>query len=121
MQDDFYIGWREDNPSGFKKFSRKFWLGVVAVFLLFAVVFTFQQRGFISSYFEFGSLTEISGTLIEYPVYAIITEEEGENQTVPLVGFGKFGPDATIAAWREEHPKLGHGSQVIVRGTRFRY
>jgi len=94
QEKDFYIGWQDEAPGGFRKTGRNFFIGTIVVTIIFALVYVPSQQSFDNSVFEYGRLTELSGTLVNYPVYGLKTKIDGLNVTVPLVGFGKAGVEA---------------------------
>ncbi len=123
MKDEFYIGWSNDNPKAYTKLSKRFLVVVLVSFLLVASAFTLSENGFINSYFEFGHQHKETGFLVDTPVWAIVTKDSkmGTMKTIPMVGFGKFGPEQIVNKWFQENSDLKVGSEVSVKGTRFGY
>lgn len=119
--DEFYIGWQDTPPKGIKKTGRVFFALALIAALIFAVVFTRFERGFIPSYFEYGTLTEVTGQLVSKPVWGLRTMENGKVKTIPLVGFGKFGAEPSLRKILEANPEVGEGSTLTLRGTLFHY
>lgn len=120
MNDDFYIGWSDQAPAGYLKARRIFYAMATIVFLLIAIIYTRSEVGFIDSYYEYGTLQEISGHLVSRPVWGLRTEEDGRVKTIPLVGFGKFGSEATIAGMMGK-TGVKAGDMVTLRGMIFHY
>jgi hypothetical protein len=89
-EDEFYIGWQDEAPASFKIGRSKFFWGGLIVIVLFAVGYLFMENKFVDSYFDYGNLTRLEGTIVSYPVFGLRTEVDGKAVTVPLVGFGKF-------------------------------
>lgn len=120
-QDEFYIGWQDDAPAGFSKIG---WIFFVSIFVLgigFAVFFTRSEVGFVESYFDFGTLTEVKGQLVMEPVPAILTTENGKRKTIPLVGFGKFGAGPVLEGFKSQLTGNFSNYEVTLRGTYFEY
>jgi len=118
MKEDFYIGWSDNTPKSSLKAGRRFFVSALILLLVIAVVFVTNQVGYADSKFEFGTLTEVKGTLIKEPAWGVKTKLNGESKTVILVGFGKFGAQETIEGFIEQG-KLKAGDEVTLRGTLF--
>lgn len=95
-EDNFYIGWQDDAPAKFKSKARYFFLTGLLITAVFIVIYVPSQQQMEASIFEYGTLTELEGQLVTYPVIGLKTTIGGENKTVPLVGFGKKGANAVI-------------------------
>lgn len=120
MSDDFFIGWRDEAPKSYTSKGRLFFAIVLLLMLTIGVVYVKSQRGFIQSEYEFGTLQEISGHLVKEPVWGLRVERDEGVQTIPLVGFGKMGPDWTLAKMIETND-LEEGTRVTFRGMIFHY
>lgn len=120
MKDDFFVGWSDKTPIRSKKLGFRFFMTVLVLVLLIAAIFVFSQRGFIDSYFEYGTLTEKKGFLVKDPVWGLQTIENGQLKTIPLVGFGKFGPDETLKSIADDIGGFD-GKEITIRGTLFYY
>ena len=121
MKKEFYVGWSGEAPAGYRKKSRLFFFAVFSLATVIAVLFSVYQRGFIDSYFEYGTLTEIEGYLVDDPVPGLLTLNEGRIQTIPLVGFGKSGADENVKAIMEKIDGDFSKTKVTIRGTLFYY
>ena len=102
MKDDFYIGWSNENPPTYSKVARRFFALSLLFLLGVSVLFSFSERGYIDSYFEYGTLTELSGQIVTEPIVGLRVVEDGEIKTIPLVGFGKFGAEESIQQMEKE-------------------
>jgi uncharacterized protein YdeI (BOF family) len=120
MKNDFYIGWSDDTPAPYLGRARKFFLTALILLIGVGVLFVTNEQPFIDSRFEYGTLSDISGTLVQQPVWSIRTEENGQVKTIPLVGFGKSGPERTIQQLIQSRG-LKEGAVVTLRGTLFHY
>lgn len=101
-QDEFYIGWQDEASDSFKGGRKTFFLIGMIVFVLFVAGYLFMENKFVDSYFDYGNLTELEGTIVEYPVFGLRTEIDGKAVTVPLVGFGKFDALPVLAELKEQ-------------------
>jgi hypothetical protein len=88
-EDEFYIGWQDTATKGYNGIRRTFFFISMVIMIISAVGYLFVENKFIDSYFDYGTLTELEGTVVEYPVFGLRTVIEGKKITVPLVGFGK--------------------------------
>ncbi len=120
MKEDFYIGWSDENPRSLKKLGNWFFASVLVVALLVAAVFSLNEKGFIDSYYEFGVFQEVTGYLVDKPVWALRTVEEGVVKTIPLVGFGKMGAEWTLSEMMKTS-EVDAGTIVTMRGMIFYY
>lgn len=120
MKDEFYVGWSDDTPKSYASKGKIFLSVVLLAMLSIAVVYVKNERGFIDSIYEFGELKELSGYLVEEPVWGLRIEESGTIKTIPLVGFGKMGPKWTLSKMMETH-NLQEGTMVTLRGMVFHY
>lgn len=119
---EFYIGWQDDTPLGFAKTGRKFVVIAISIAMGFAYFFTQSERAFVDSYFDYGNLTELQGQLVLDPVPALIIYSDGKSETVPLVGFGKYGALPALKAFEQKTGRtLNEGDKVTLRGTIFTY
>lgn len=123
QSNDFYIGWMDKAPASYSKHIRKVLLFIACLVLIAAVILSQQQRKFSTASFEFGQLTEITGTYQQSPVPAIKIKTEQnvyENttyMTIPLVGYGKFGAEGIIASLERENNTRLDGKEIVIKGT----
>jgi len=121
-QDEFYIGWQDDASNSFKNRRKTFFLTGLIAFVLFALGYLFMENKFVDSYFDYGNLTELEGTIVEYPVFGLRTEIDGKAVTVPLVGFGKFDALPVLEAIKERaNGRLLSSLIVSLKGTTLTY
>ncbi|MEM7298528.1 MAG: hypothetical protein AAF391_09720 [Bacteroidota bacterium] len=120
MSDDFYVGWSNEAPKSYSSKAKVFFLVAFLAMVTIGVVYVNNQRGYIDSVYEYGTLQEYSGYLVERPVWGLRVEEEGVIKTIPLVGFGKMGPESTLTKMMETH-SLMEGTMVTLRGMVFHY
>jgi len=110
-------------PGSFVKHSRKV---IVVLFLLamaVGAIVALSQKQFSTAVFEYGQLTEVKGIYLQHPVPSIkvTTQKDPFGRsiylTMPLVGYGKFGAEGTIAEIeKEKHTSLDK-KEVVVKGT----
>ena len=120
-QDEFYIGWQEEAPAGFRKIGWLFFVAVLLSGLGFTLFFAKSEKGFVDSYFDYGNLTEVTGQLAMEPLPALLTQVNGGTQTIPLVGFGKFGAAPVLAKIEQRLTGNLSDYEVTIRGTYFEY
>ena len=120
MNDDFYVGWSGEAPKGYASKGLQFFVGGLLAMLLVAVLFVTNQSKYIDSEYEYGVLQEVSGYLVQNPMWGIRVEEEGMIKTIPIVGFGKMGPGPTLTEMMETH-ELQEGTMVTLRGMLTHY
>ncbi len=121
MEEEFYIGWQENSPKGFKKTGMIFFGFSLLLSIIFVGFYVPAQKDFSNSEFEYGTLTELEGALVSYPVYGLKTKINNQNVTVPLVGFGKSGVDALALNLIEKLNGKPELYRVKLRGTMIRY
>jgi hypothetical protein len=120
--DQFYIGWQDAAASNYTKGRKVFYWGAILALVLFSAGYLFVEKDFVSSYFDYGNLTELKGTVVDYPVFGLKTIIDDKQVTVPLVGFGKFDAGPVLEKLQsrlkgEELSKL----TVTLRGTLIQY
>ncbi len=118
MKDDFYIGWSDQNSNEFKRWKKRIFWSLVAGIGVLLIGFTLLEDPFIESRFEYGTLTTLEGDLVDYPVLGLRTEIDGEKKTVPLVGFGKAGPENSFIG---RDIKSLTTKKITLQGTLIRY
>ncbi len=92
--DDFYIGYNDQQPNSIMKFVKSKVFIIGAIIIVAALIFGFSQNTSNNGSFELGSLTEIEGVLHETP-YPILRMNLADNTTkdVLLLGYGKMGAE----------------------------
>lgn len=120
MKDDFYIGWSDEAPKSYSGKAKKFFFVALLSMVLVGVLFVTNQRGYIDSVYDYGVIQEFSGYLVKDPIWGLRVEEDGKIKTIPLVGFGKMGPESTLMKMMETH-ELKEGTMVTLRGMIFHY
>jgi len=120
MKDNFYIGWSDETPKSYLKKAKLFFAITLLSMISIGIIYVNNQEGYIDSIYEYGTIQEYSGYLVEHPVWGLRVEEGGEIKTIPLVGFGKMGPESTLSKMMETHD-LMEGTMVTLRGMVFHY
>jgi len=120
MKDELYVGWSGEAPKGYSNAAKKFLLVGLFLMLLVGVLFVTNQSRYIDSKYEYGVLQEVSGYLVQNPVWGLRVEKDGEINTIPIVGFGKMGPESTLTQMMETH-QLSEGTMVTLRGMLTHY
>ncbi|WP_421765595.1 hypothetical protein [Ekhidna sp.] len=120
MKDDFYIGWSNEAPQSHTSKAKLFFVGVLIGMVSIGVIYVKNQHGYIDSIYDYGIIQEFSGYLVKDPIWGLRVEEDGKIKTIPLVGFGKMGPDRTLSKMMETH-ELKEGTMVTLRGMVFHY
>ena len=112
---DFYIGWGKGTEKS-KRVTRSFFLSFLIIAIAVLFLFVQLEKPFADSAFAYGMQTEIEGQLIESPAIAIRTQTEVGYEIIPLVGFGKMGPERALTSL------LGKGRyRVKLMGTLIQY
>jgi len=120
---EFYIGWQPKAPPGFTKHIHKVLAGLVIMVIAAGVLLSLQQKKFSTASFEFGQLTEVKGIYQKFPVSSIkvMTKQDAFGNfsyiTIPLVGYGKFGAEGTIAGLEKEKNISLDKKEVTLKGT----
>jgi hypothetical protein len=120
---EFYIGWMPEAPKGFAKHIREVVILLMMFILTIGVVLSIQQRKFSTSTFEYGQLTEVTGTYLEFPVPSlkVLTHSDAFGRssfiTIPLVGYGKFGSEDVVNELEKEGSLDLDKKQVTFKGT----
>lgn len=120
MKDDFYIGWSNETPQSYSRKAKLFFAVLLVSMISIGVIYVKNQRGYIDSIYEYGTIQEFSGFLVKDPIWGLRVEEDGKVKTIPLVGFGKMGPEWTLSKMMEAH-ELKEGTMVTLRGMVFHY
>lgn len=120
-QDEFYTGWQEKIPSGYRRPVRFFVISLFILFPLVALLIVQQQRGFANSAFEFGRQTVLEGTILKSPVPMFRIEEKGFYKHLILINFGKRGVAKLLPQIEEKLGQELDGQKVRIRGTLIYY
>lgn len=118
---EFYIGWMKKAPKGFASYVKKVILVLLPLGVLAGILLGAKQKKFSTANFEFGVLTEVTGTYLHKPV-PLLKILNGKDRagndvytTVPLVGYGKFGAEGIMAELQKgEH---FDGRELTLKGT----
>ena len=119
---EFYVGYFPKAPASYRKTTIRV---VVILFLLIpAIAFLLvnNQRGFLSSTYDYANITELSGTLITTPFPALqIAIDDGKGndvfQTIPLVAFGKLGGQREVDRLLQDLDGPPRSVEVSVKGN----
>ncbi len=121
MSNEFYVGYGEGAGPKTKRILRRFVIGAIAATLLSALVFVFNQAQAVDSRFDFASPSTISGVYYENPYPLLrLSLGEGKVKDVVLLGFGKFGSQKYLEAFREPGKSLA-GRRMEVKGNLIYY
>ncbi len=117
----FYIGWQDEMPASTRSFLKTRVTIILVLLLLLVASVVYWQKPFNDHYFEFGQLTEISGTYYAEPYPILVTEAtslaKGRSPNILLVGYGKFGAEGIIAEMEEAQGESLNGKNVTMRGS----
>lgn len=103
MGNDFYIGYRKAMPPVLARFVRAAVLVIVLVVVVTAGTIGAMQEPAGDGTYDFGANDWFTVHISEYPsAPAIVRTEDGTYKPVFLVGRGKHGPSATIAAMKDQ-------------------
>lgn len=120
---EFYIGWMPSAPDSYSKHVRKVVIVLLLLVALLGVTLALQQKKFSTSVFEYGQLTEVRGIYRQFPVPSIkvMTQQDVYGHTsyitMPLVGYGKFGAEGTMADLENERNTRLDKKLVTLKGT----
>jgi hypothetical protein len=120
---EFYIGWQPKAPHGFAKHIRKVIAGLIFLVITTGILLATKQKKFSTASFEFGLLTEVKGIYQQFPVPSVkvMTKQDALGNssyiTIPLVGYGKFGAEGTIAALEKEENISLDKKEITIKGT----
>jgi hypothetical protein len=120
---EFYIGWQPKSPQSFAKHTRKVVLVLLVLVIGAGFLLATQQKKFSTASFEFGQLTEVKGMYQQFPVPSVkvITKQDAFGNssflTIPLVGYGKFGAEGTIAELEKEKNISLNKKEVTLKGS----
>lgn len=117
---EFYIGWMDDMPLGYKQFIKRFLIAILVLLPLLAGVLVYVQKPFNSYIFEFGKTTTITGVYHHSP-YPMLIADQGQladtlSPEILLVGYGKFGAEGTIDQIQELNGTID-GRHITMQGS----
>ena len=101
--DEFYIGYLDQAPSGLARVTRQRVLLTVSFALLIAIGLVAAQQPFGKGTFEFGETVTLRGRLVERPAPTLVVERPGFADSQPsasrylLSSFGKHGATEQVA------------------------
>lgn len=113
--DDFFVGWSGEAPKRYQSAGRKFFFGTLIVMLVAGILYVTNQEPYVDSEYEYGVIQELTGYLVKNPVWGLRVQDEETIKTIPLVGYGKMGPELTLSKMMESH-ELTEGTMVTLRG-----
>ena len=118
--DDFYIGHNIKIARKYKNSTRIIIVLLALISIGTAFVFSINQNPASNGTFEFGELTELTGTFQRFPYPMLQIKDDDSNvQSVLLIGFGKFGAEPVLEM-KEETGEL-NGKKVTIIGTLIYY
>jgi hypothetical protein len=122
-EQEFYIGWQPKAPLSFAKHIRRVLYVLVIIIIAAGILLATQQKKFSTASFEFGQLTEVKGIYQQFPVPSVkvMTKQDvfGNSSfiTIPLVGYGKFGAEGTMAELEKEKRISLDKKEITIKGT----
>ena len=125
--DEFYIGYLPDAPDSFAKTVRRFIFLIFVLLGLLAFLLVKNQDGFRNGTFELGNLTEVQGILSSDPVPMLKVpagtglDGQPNYKSFMLIGFGKFGAEATLTKMEESAGQTLEGKLLTLEGTLIYY
>lgn len=117
QNDEFYIGWMQQAPSSFGRFVRNYLLLLLLLVVALGVLLALNQKKFADGRFEYGKLTELSGTYLSSPVPHLVVDKDGEAKFIPLVGYGKHGAEGIIRELEQAKGTALNGRNLRLQGT----
>lgn len=121
-QDEFYVGYLPKAPTGIARTVRLVVVILLTDVLIIAFALTRFERGFSTSQFEYGTLTEVEGQLLRSPVPTLRVQVGNDATGQPiyksilLVNFLKFGAEPLLEAYTQKGVSESE-SLVRLRGT----
>jgi hypothetical protein len=121
--DEFYIGWMPAAPGSYARHIRRIVIVLIGLVIAAGIILALGQKKFSTSSFEFGQLTEVKGVYQQFPVPSIkvTTHRDAFGHstyiTIPLVGYGKFGAEGTIADLEGQRNINLDKKEVTFKGT----
>ncbi len=123
---DFYVGYLPKMPATYRKTVVPSVIGIILMLCLILLAFTFNQRPFHNSTFEYGTYTELTGTLYTTP-YPLLKVSQGSDlngnpiyKSLLLVNFGKKGVKEIVDQLQNKIGNLEE-YEITLRGTLIYY
>ena len=114
-KDEFYVGWNEEVPSWYRKFSFIVIGSLAIITLVFTILWISKSSNFVASRFDFGNETIYKGVIYEYPVPILTVFQTDDTLAIPLVNFGKAGVAKPIRFFTQALAGQPHRGEVRVR------
>jgi len=117
-RDEFYVGYLPDAPPATARFLKRTVAAMLALCLAAGAALVVSQRGFGNGAYEFGSITEFEGVLLEHPSPLLAVPRPGGDgaSLYHLVGPFKSGAAALIQDLDRRRAKL-KGSLIYRDGV----
>lgn len=119
--DEFYIGWSQNYPIGYKKKSRLFLSTLVVLVIALGFLVPRSMETLKDSTYEFTAQKKYTGILIKEPVAMLRVVKNGQIFDHMLVNFGKKSALPTINAVEKERGEDLHGRKVNLTVTEMSY
>jgi len=116
-KDEFYIGWNDERPTWFKRFSLILLSTLSGLAILLVVLWISVSSDFVDSNFNYGNQTIHKGIIQEYPAPMLVVKKDSIMKTYPLVNFGKFGAGNPIDFFNSQMRNNLLNYEVELRGT----
>jgi hypothetical protein len=116
-KDEFYIGWKDERPTWFSRFSLIVISALSGLTVLLVVLWISASSDFVDSNFDYGNQTIHKGIIQEYPAPMLVVMEDSTIKTYPLVNFGKFGAEKPIEFFNSQMRNNLLNYRVELRGT----
>lgn len=107
-------------PASHRSQIRKFLIPLFVLTPLVVMVAVYFQKPINNNMFEFGNLRTITGVYYDAPFPMLVADvgilPDSLSRNILLVGFGKFGANATMQALEKQHGVLS-GKKIMLEGT----
>lgn len=122
-KEEFYIGYLDQAPTGIRRFLRRaILLGLFLLVAAGATIFAITQKPSPNGTFEFGTLTEVTGTYFDAPFPMIrMKGASGTPKNILLLGYGKAGAWNFISSVEKAIGRDLNGREVSLKGTLLYY
>lgn len=121
--DEFYVGYLPQAPASYTRLIKKVIIGLFLLVAFIAAYLVWNQKGFSTSSFEYGTLTEVEGILYQHPAPMLkikLGEDTHGNsiyKNVLLVNFLKSGASDLVKTYEQKLNKPLDQVMVKLRGT----